>query len=52
MEKIKLLRDAKVLFHAGTELEVEEQEARRLLSLGLAEIKTPAKKAPAAKKRG
>lgn len=35
--KIKLLRDTAVRFSAGQELEVAEQEARRLLALGLIE---------------
>ena len=36
--KIKLLRDTAVRFSAGQVLEVAEQEARRLLALGLIEI--------------
>lgn len=49
--KIKLLRNTAVRFSAGQELEVDEREARRLLSLGLVEIKVPAKKASTAKKK-
>lgn len=50
--KIKLLRDARVNFPAGQELEVEEREAERLLSFGLAEvILEKPKKAAATKKK-
>ena len=35
--KIKLLMDQRVIFAKGSEIEVEEGEAKRLLSLGFAE---------------
>jgi hypothetical protein len=35
--KIKLLMDQRVIFAKGSEIEVDEREAERLLSLGFAE---------------
>ena len=35
--KIKLLMDQRVIFAKGSEIEVDEREAARLLSLGFAE---------------
>jgi hypothetical protein len=44
--KIKLLMDQRVIFAKGSEIEVDEREAARLLSLGFAE-KVAEKKAVA-----
>ena len=42
--KIKLLMDQRVIFAKGSEIEVDEREAERLLSLGFAsEEKEPVK---------
>jgi hypothetical protein len=35
--KVKLLMDQRVIFAKGSEIEVDEREAERLLSLGFAE---------------
>lgn len=35
--KIKMLMDSRVFFAKGSEIEVDEREAARLLSLGFAE---------------
>ena len=35
--KIKLLMDQRVIFAKGSEIEVDEREAERLLALGFAE---------------
>ena len=47
MAKVKLLYDYKVLLSAGSEIEVDEREAERLLAFNLAEKvkKTAPKKA-------
>ena len=57
--KIKLLMDQRVVFAKGSEIEVDEREAERLLSLGFAEkvaekkavVETKAEK-PKKKKEG
>jgi hypothetical protein len=57
--KIKLLMDQRVIFAKGSEIEVDEREAERLLSLGFAEkvaekkavVETKAEK-PKKKKEG
>lgn len=57
--KIKLLMDQRVIFAKGSEIEVDEREAARLLSLGFAEkiaekkvvVETKAEK-PKKKKEG
>lgn len=48
--KIKLLMDQRVIFAKGSEIEVEEGEAKRLLSLGFAE-KVAEKKAVVKKEK-
>ena len=53
MAKVKLLYDYKVLLSAGSEIEVDELEAERLLAFGVAvkaEEKTAEKKTTAKKK--
>ena len=47
--KIKLLYDYRVLFSAGSEIEVDEREAEKLLALDVA-VKTEEEKKPAKKK--
>ena len=47
--KVKLLRDTSVSLSAGTEVEVEEREAERLLAFGLA-VKADERKKAARKK--
>lgn len=47
---VELTRDTIVRFPAGTILEVSEEEAKRLESLGNAKIKTAPKKAAKEKK--
>lgn len=43
--KVKLLYDCKVLLEAGTEIEVSEREAEKLLAFGQAEpVEKPAEK--------
>lgn len=50
--KVKLLRDTKVFFNTGQELEVEGREAERLIAFGLAEPVKQAKKMATKKKEG
>lgn len=57
--KIKMLLDSRIFFAKGSEIEVDEREAERLLSLGFAEkiaekkvvVETKAEK-PKKKKEG
>lgn len=47
--KIKLLNEYRVLFAAGSEIEVDEREAEKLLALDVA-VKAEEEKKPAKKK--
>lgn len=50
--KVKLLYDYKVFLSAGTEIEVNEREAERLLAFGMAEKKAEKAEEKKPKKKG